>query len=159
LREDLYYRVNVFSVELPPLRDRTEDIPALVQHFMAEFSKGYSSTPKITDGALSNLLQYAWPGNVRELRNVMERAMVLSDGKLLDVPHFPLGTNAAKEILPSQDNLSFDSQSLNSAIETLEAKMIAAALHNSDGNKTRAARLLDISERSLWYKVKKYHLE
>ena len=85
--------------------------------------------------------------------------MVLSDGKLLDVPHFPLGTNAAKEILPSQDNLSFDSQSLNSAIETLEAKMIAAALHNSDGNKTRAARLLDISERSLWYKVKKYHLE
>lgn len=159
LREDLYYRVNVFSVELPPLRDRTEDIPALVQHFVAEFSKGYSSTPKTTDGALSNLLQYAWPGNVRELRNVMERAMVLSDGKLLDVPHFPLGTNAAKEILPSQDNLSFDSQSLNSAIETLEAKMIAAALHNSDGNKTRAARLLDISERSLWYKVKKYHLE
>ncbi len=115
--------------------------------------------PKITEDALSNLQQYAWPGNVRELRNVMERAIVLSGGKLLDVTHFPLGANATKEKAPLQDNLSFDGMSLNCAIETLEAKMIAAALHNTEGNKTKAARLLDISERSLWYKVKKYHLE
>lgn len=159
LREDLYYRVNVFSLELPPLRDRKEDIPALIHHFIAEFSKGSSSMPKITEDALSNLQQYAWPGNVRELRNVMERAIVLSGGKQLDMTHFPLGANATKEKAPLQDNLSFDGMSLNCAIETLEAKMIAAALHNTDDNKTKAARLLDISERSLWYKVKKYHLE
>lgn len=159
LREDLYYRVNVFSLELPPLRDRPEDIPALIQYFIAEFSKGSPSMPKITDDALSNLQRYVWPGNIRELRNVIERALVLSGGKPLDTLHFPLGANTTKGQSPLQDNLSFDSLSLNCAIEALEAKMITVALHNTGGNKTRAARLLDVSERSLWYKVKKYHLE
>ncbi|MHB1176034.1 MAG: sigma-54-dependent transcriptional regulator [Sulfuriferula sp.] len=159
LREDLYYRVNVFSLELPPLRDRQEDIPALIQYFVAELSKDRASIPKISAEALSSLQRYTWPGNVRELRNVIERAIVLSGGKQLDTPHFPLGTGTSQEQKPLQDNLPFDSLSLNCAIEALEAKMIAAALHNTGGNKTKAARLLDISERSLWYKVKKYHLE
>ncbi|MHB1332040.1 MAG: sigma-54-dependent transcriptional regulator [Sulfuriferula sp.] len=159
LREDLYYRVNVFSLELPPLRDRQEDIPALTQYFVAELSKDRASIPKISAEALSSLQRYTWPGNVRELRNVIERAIVLSNGKQLGTPHFPLGAGAAKEQKTVPDNLPFDSLSLNCAIEALEAKMIAAALHNTGGNKTKAARLLDVSERSLWYKVKKYHLE
>ncbi|MES2407414.1 MAG: sigma-54 dependent transcriptional regulator [Pseudomonadota bacterium] len=159
LREDLYYRVNVFSLELPPLRDRQEDIPALIQYFVAELSKDRASIPKISAEALFSLQRYSWPGNVRELRNVIERALVLSNGKQLDTPHFPLGASTAKEPKSLQDNLPFDSLSLNCAIEALEAKMIAAALHNTGGNKTKAARLLDVSERSLWYKVKKYHLE
>ena len=159
LREDLYYRVNVFSLELPPLRERKEDIPALIHHFIAEFSRGGPSTPKITEAAISHLQKYAWPGNVRELKNVMERAIVLSGGKPLDVPHFPLEAYAAKEKPPLQDNQSFDNLELNCAVETLEAKMIGAALRDRGGNKTKAARLLGISERSLWYKLKKYHLE
>jgi two-component system response regulator AtoC len=158
-REDLYYRVNVFSLELPPLRERKEDIPALVRHFITEFSKGGSLVPKITAEALARLQQYTWPGNVRELRNVIERAIVLSGGKQLDSFHFHLETEAIKVPASPQDNLPFDSLSLNHAIETLEAKMIASALHNTGGNKTKAARLLDVSERSLWYKLKKYQLE
>lgn len=154
LREDLYYRVNVFSLELPPLRERKEDIPALVRHFMTEFSKGGSLVPKITAEALARLQQYTWPGNVRELRNVIERAFVLSGSKQLDSFHFHLETEAIKAPASPQENLPFDSLSLNPAIETLEAKMIAAALHNTGGNKTKAARLLVVSERSLWYKVK-----
>jgi two-component system response regulator AtoC len=159
LREDLYYRVNVFSLELPPLRERKEDISALVRHFITEFSKGGSLVPKITAEALARLQQYTWPGNVRELRNVIERAIVLSGGKQLDSFHFHLETEAIKVPASPQDNLPFDSLSLNHAIETLEAKMIASALHNTGGNKTKAARLLDVSERSLWYKLKKYQLE
>ncbi len=159
LREDLYYRVNVFSLELPPLRERKEDIPALVQHFMAEFSGGHAATPKITGEALAYLQQYPWPGNVRELKNVMERAIVLSGGKPLDISHFPLEAHAAKEKSLSQDALDFDGLELNEAIETLESNMIGAALRDTGGNKTKAARLLGISERSLWYKLKKYHLE
>lgn len=157
LREDLYYRVNVFSLELPALRERKEDIPALIQHFIAEFSRGSPATPTITEAAISHLQQYAWPGNVRELKNVMERAIVLSRGKPLDVPHFPLEAYATKELSSLQDSVSCDSLELNCALEALEAKMIDAALHNTAGNKTQAARLLGISERSLWYKLKKYH--
>ena len=159
LREDLYYRVNVFSLELPPLRERKEDMPALIHHFMAEFSRGNSAMPKITGEALSHLQHYPWPGNVRELKNVMERAIVLSGGKPLDVSHFPLEAYTAKEKSPLQDKQSGNSLELNSAIEALEAKMIDAALRDTGGNKIKAARLLNISERSLWYKLKKYHLE
>ncbi len=159
LREDLYYRVNVFSIELPPLRNRKEDIPALIHHFITELSRGGSSTPTISAKALSHLQQYAWPGNVRELKNVMERAIVLSGGGPLDVPHFPLEAYVAKDESPLQSGQPTESLQLNSAVEALEAKMITTALRETSDNKTKAARLLDISERSLWYKLKKYRLE
>ncbi len=158
LREDLYYRVNVFSVELPPLRDRPEDIPALVQHFTTEFARAGLPAAPVTQAAMVHLQRYRWPGNVRELKNMMERAVVLSGGKPLDVHHFPVDAHTPKEMPLLPDHPPSDGLELNSAVEALEARVISAALRETDDNKTKAARLLNISERSLWYKIKKYHL-
>lgn len=151
LREDLYYRVNVFNIELPPLRQRKTDIPALVASFLAKLGMG-----GIAPNALETLQDYDWPGNVRELQNVIERAAVLAQGEPIGNAHLPReitepGTTARAAATPE-----FESLELNSAVERLEANMIRAALQQTGDNKTKAARLLDISERSLWYKLKKY---
>jgi len=160
LREDLFYRINVFALDMPPLRARVEDIPLLVQHFLEHHRTklGYEQL-QITDRALQSLQQYDWPGNVRELENVLERAAVLSRGQLIDSMHLPQEmvvshvrpSVAERPILP-------ESISLPQAIENLEREFIAKALTQTDGNKAKAARLLDLSERALWYKVKKYGL-
>ena len=157
LREDLYYRVNVFSLELPPLRKRTEDIPGLVEHFIAKHGHSTADT-RLTAAALERLQGYAWPGNVRELENMVERALILSGGGLLDERHFLLEPRAV-EIRPKPAALpTTDAKTppLNQAIEDLEARLIDEALAQAEGNKARAAALLDISERTLWYKLKKY---
>jgi len=156
LREDLYYRLNVFNIELPPLRDRLEDIPDLAAHFLRACHPG-PQAPAITAQALEYLQQYRWPGNVRELGNMVERASILSGGAPLDLAHFPLDEGAAADgpalpaAPPEAGNLDMDA-----AVETLERRLIAEALRQSGGNKTRAAQLLRISERSIWYKLKKY---
>jgi len=156
LREDLYYRLNVFNIELPPLRDRLEDIPDLAAHFLRACHPG-PRTPAITAQALEYLQQYRWPGNVRELGNMVERATILGGGGPLDLAHFPLDEGAAADepalpaAPPEAGNLDMDA-----AVETLERRLIAEALRQSGGNKTRAAQLLRISERSIWYKLKKY---
>jgi two-component system response regulator AtoC len=157
LREDLYYRVNVFSIELPPLRKRVEDIAGLVEHFIAKHGHSTADT-RLTPGALERLKGYAWPGNVRELENMVERALILSGGGLLDEQHFLLESRAA-ETRPRPSELPAEAVKpppLNQAVEDLEARMIDEALAQADGNKARAAALLDISERTLWYKLKKY---
>ncbi|BBL70107.1 sigma-54-dependent transcriptional regulator [Methylogaea oryzae] len=163
LREDLYYRIQVFTVELPPLRQRLEDIPSLAGHFLDKHSAklGYP-VPDIAPAALACLQRYPWPGNVRELENVMERAVVLSGGEHVDVRHLPLeiaehapyaaGGNAA----PAPADPA--GLALDPAVEALEREFIGRALEQTGGNKTRAARLLEISERTLWYKLKKYGL-
>ncbi|MGE0681413.1 MAG: sigma-54-dependent transcriptional regulator [Candidatus Binatia bacterium] len=160
LREDLYYRINVFTVEMPPLRERAEDIPILVEHFLqvhgAKLGKG---TPAVADRALRCLQGYAWPGNVRELENVLERAIVLSQDASLDVPHLPreLVTPPPAKTAPEAVE-ALPTLSLPQAVENLEKELIEKALVQTMDNKSKAARLLNISERALWYKVKKYGL-
>jgi two-component system response regulator AtoC len=157
LREDLYYRVNVFSIELPPLRKRVEDIPGLVEHFIVKHGHSTADT-RLSPAALERLQAYAWPGNVRELENMVERALILSGGGLLDERHFLLEPRAAasqpKPTAPQPEAVK--TAPLNQAIEDLEARLIDEALAQAEGNKAKAAALLDISERTLWYKLKKY---
>lgn len=157
LREDLYYRVNVFSIELPPLRKRVEDIAGLVEHFIAKHGHSTADT-RLTPGALERLKGYAWPGNVRELENMVERALILSGGGLLDEQHFLLEPRAAgttTQAAPQTEGAK-PPQALNQAVEDLEARLIDEALAQAEGNKAKAAALLGISERTLWYKLKKY---
>ena len=160
LREDLYYRVNVFSIELPPLRKRLEDIPRLVEHFIARHGQSTAAT-RLGSAALERLQGYAWPGNVRELENMIERALIISGGGLLTEQHFSLDRNAAAPAAaaPAFTAESRVATSLTRAVEELEARMIDEALARSEGNKAKAAALLDISERTLWYKLKKYKPE
>jgi two-component system response regulator AtoC len=155
LREDLFYRLNVFTIELPPLRERREDIIPLARFFLekhaAEF--GYVFTGIEADCAAC-LMNYAWLGNVRELENMMERAIVLSSGKVIAIKHLP------KEMLRDTEaqtavNVA-ELGSLTSQVEQFEKNIIEQALIKTGDNKAKAAQLLEISERSLWYKVKKY---
>ena len=168
LREDLYYRIQVFAIELPPLRERPEDIPLLAEHFVHKLAKklGISNPMGLDPAVVRRCQAYRWPGNVREMENVMERAMVLSRGQKVQLQHLPQEITA----LSDQGKLetthgSTDSEamfketedlSLEPAVERLERRYIGKALERCDGNKTKAARLLDISERTLWYKLKKY---
>ncbi len=156
LREDLYYRINVVTIELPPLRQRVKDIAALVDHFIGKHNHAHVPT-QLTAGAIAALENYAWPGNVRELENMVERALILSGGGLLDENHFMLEAPLpAKPPARASGAGARASLPLTHAIEELEAKLIDEALAQAQGNKARAAALLDISERSLWYKLKKY---
>jgi len=160
LREDLYYRINVFTLEMPPLRARADDIPILVEHFLRLHSaKLGQRTPSVTDRALRCLQAYTWPGNVRELENVLERAAVLSGGESLDVTHLPRELTAPTPAKAAPETAeAFPTLSLSHAIEKVERALITQVLSQTAGNKAKAARLLDISERALWYKVKKYGL-
>ena len=154
LREDLYYRLNVFRLELPPLRDRPEDIPRLAQHFLAARKIG------ISEDALALLQVYRWPGNVRELENVLERAAIVCGGRLIEPYHLPgdIAQSVPQEPDPSDVSAESGNLSIPQATEALEKRMIEEALRQTGGNKSKAARLLEISERSLWYKLERYQL-
>lgn len=158
LREDLYYRVNVVSVELPPLRKRAEDIVGLVEHFIAKHGHSADQT-RLSARAVQSLERYTWPGNVRELENMVERALILSGGGVLDDEHFLLEPRFPEASVRPDVSSGDDTQplaALNQAVEALEAQLIDRALAQAEGNKAKAAALLDISERTLWYKLKKY---
>jgi two-component system, NtrC family, response regulator AtoC len=155
LREDLYYRLNVFNIDLPPLRERKDDIALLSENFLA----AHPAAGKLTAAALSCLQGYDWPGNVRELQNVIERAAVLSGGMPIDVEYLPPEMTQRTSPPKPVDSIAVPSSlELTPALESLEEAMIRAALLQTGDNKTKAARVLDISERSLWYKLKKYGL-
>lgn len=160
LREDLYYRVNVFSIELPPLRERVEDISGLVEHFIAKHGKA-SCHIGITAKALARLQRYSWPGNVRELENMVERAMIVSGGAELDEQHFLLGPKAQERTVRSEASADGASRMvpLEQAVDDLETRLIGEALVMAEGNKSKAAAMLAISERKLWYKLKKSSID
>jgi two-component system response regulator AtoC len=168
LREDLYYRINVFAIELPPLRERPEDIPLLAEHFVHKLAGklGISSPLGMTPEVVEHFKAYRWPGNVREMENVMERAMVLSRGQLITVRHLPqeIAIPAFKPVKETRlgvwqdEPLEPEVFALDSAVEQLERRCIARALELSGHNKAKASRLLEISERTLWYKLKKYQM-
>jgi two-component system response regulator AtoC len=151
-REDLYYRLNVFRIELPPLRARRDDVVPLARHFLGVFARDLGRAPLALTPEAGRLLErHDWPGNVRELQNLMERAAVLSDGPEVDASFFR-GLLSPPAEPPDEDLL------LDRAVEALERRLILRALGAADDNKAQAARLLGVSERTLWYKLKRYGL-
>ncbi len=157
LREDLYYRLNVFAMDLPPLRERREDIPALVTHFVRGFAPAAMPATVISVAALEYLQLHHWPGNVRELANLVERALILSGGRMIDLAHLPQDDTEPASGRANSEVAAGD-LNLDSAVALLEQRMIGEAMRQSGGNKSRAAQLLQISERSIFYKIKKYGL-
>jgi DNA-binding NtrC family response regulator len=151
LREDLYYRLNVFSIEVPPLRDRKEDLALLVQSFINEFNERNAKSVAAVDAAAMRMLeQYDWPGNVRELRNVIERAVILSSGEFIETKHLPpLVTESVDVARPSL------SLSPGTTVEEAETKLILMTLKHTRDNKTRAAEILGISLKTLHNKLNK----
>ena len=157
LREDLYYRLNVVPVVIPPLRERKEDIPALLDHFIKTFSE--ENKKAITGVALEArdlLMRYSYPGNVRELENIVERSVVLAKRKIITTADLPLHVRTAS----SEGELRGQTLagSLNATLDTVERGLILGALKESGSNQTRAAEMLGISERVLRYKLKKYKI-
>jgi len=158
-REDLYYRLNVIPIFLPPLRDRKEDLPLLVQHFIDKANKSNNKQiKKVSDDAWEYIMNYTWPGNVRELENAIERATVMCQGETIEREHFPLDLRA--NIRPAgEDELeNGDIQNLPKAVERLERRLLVNALNQTKGNKRKASQLLGVTERMLGYKVKQYGL-
>ncbi len=156
-REDLFYRLNVLSVKLPPLKDRSEDIPLLCDHFIKRFNKQLDKDIQgISSAALSRLLAYGWPGNVRELENAIERAVVLSEDVLLTPEHFPPDFNQGSKKDPMHEIIN--GYSLKKAQKILEETLIIKALSETNGNRTQASRLLEISHPSLLSKIKAYNI-
>ena len=155
-REDLFYRLNVLRVEVPPLRDRREDIPLLVDHFLAVFRGTLAKSVRgISDDALQRLVAYRWPGNVRELENVVERAMILARGDQLSLRELPANV---VHLEAADLEVAAGDLSLRKARRAAESEMIRRALRETQGNRTHAARLLGISHRALLYKIKEYEL-
>jgi two-component system, NtrC family, response regulator AtoC len=152
-RADLYYRLRVVQIDMPPLRERREDIRYLTAHFLRTFGQRRAAgVPKITEAALRMLEDYPWPGNVRELENVIERAVVLCRGDVVGTALLDLRTPSS----PARDEAP--GLHLDEALDRLERDMILRALEETKNVKARAARLLGVSERSLWYKIRKHGL-
>jgi two-component system response regulator AtoC len=162
-REDLYYRLKVFQITIPPLRDLKEDIPALAEHFIRGFNQQFGK--KIEDicpDAIELMTQYDWPGNIRELRNVMERAVILESGNGLGVDSLPVEITRLKKEDDAADALS-DAQDISptendASLYDVEKQMLIGALQKANNNKTQAARILGISRDTLRYRIKKYDL-
>jgi two-component system response regulator AtoC len=149
-RSDLYYRLNVVRLHIPPLRERPEDIPELLTHFARQVAQRLGHPVSVTPNALAALSQHTWPGNVRELRNAVERAAVLSAGGLLDCKDFALSNGAAP-----RNGSPTGSLDLKSQVEAVERAAIQRALEASHGNRRQAANLLGISLRTLFYKLRR----
>ena len=159
-REDLFYRLNVVHLHLPPLRQRQEDIPLLAAHFIKKYvQENLRDKTRITPEALQVLIHYAWPGNVRELENVMERAVILCSNNIISPQDLPAELAPA----PAESRLDIDrfiplNTPLPEALDAIEEQMIRRALEKSGQVQVRAAELLGITKSLLQYKLKKYHL-
>ena len=163
-REDLYYRLNVFSLNVPPLRERLEDIPVLAQSFLRRFSeKNRKLVQGITPMAMDLLLRHAWPGNVRELENAMERAVILLRGEYVTPVELPLVIQALDEKDDTESErthaIATNADATGPSLAVLEKEMILLKLQESGGNKSEAARRLGITRRTLKLKLKKYAVD
>ena len=159
-RDDLYYRLNVLSIHLPPLRDRAEDMSILVDHFLDKHSQKHGiRRPEVAKPTMRMLLDYRWPGNVRELENTIERAVILADETIdpEDLPQSMLAPSPAAAVDDGGD--SDKPLSLKQRVRGLEETLIRRALDLSHSNRTRAAKLLDISHRTLLYKMQEYGIK
>jgi two-component system response regulator AtoC len=179
-REDLYYRLNVIHIHMPPLRDRMEDVPQLVEHFLAKYRARPDAIPTaISEEAVARLMEHDWPGNVRELENATERAVVLSRGATIMPEHLPLAESpasaggrarsrkaAAKDAVTADANGSAAAETngagshgtFKEAVESLEKRLIAEALSRHGGNRSKAAEELGIYRRLLYAKMREYGL-
>ncbi|MBK8258375.1 MAG: sigma-54-dependent Fis family transcriptional regulator [Polyangiaceae bacterium] len=157
-REDLYYRINVLQIVIPPLRDRKDDIPILIDHFIARNNARFGTTIRgISPEARRLLLDYGWPGNVRELENTVERAMVLAEHDTLTIEDFPDRLREARD--PVRLQLMSGELSIKKTARIIEEILIRRALQKTGGNRTRAAEILEISHRALLYKIKDYQID
>ena len=153
-REDLYYRLNVFTIFVPPLRERKADLLLLVDHFLEKFSREHrKSIKRISTPAIDMLMSYHWPGNVRELENTLERAVLMCDSQVIHGHHLPPSLQTAEA------SGTITRVSLSDAVAGFEKDLIQDALKSTRGNRAKAARLLDTTERVLNYKVRKYAID
>jgi len=151
LREDLFYRISVVRLEIPPLRERRSDIPLMVEHFL----RGLPGARRaISEAAMERLVNHGWPGNVRELRHVLERAAVMSAAEVLDVADLNIAAGPATPAAPEPSDLN-----LKRATAALEAKLVRAALSRAQGNRAEAARLLGIARPQLYVKMKELGID
>jgi two-component system NtrC family response regulator len=152
-REDLYYRLNVVTIQIPPLRERRADIPVLLDHFLEKFAaKNRRVAPGLTAPARDALMKYDYPGNVRELENVVERAILLARGPVIDLEDLPAA------VRPGPGPATPEPRTLPDLVAAIERRAIQEALERHAGVQTQAAQALGISERVLRYKMKKYGL-
>jgi DNA-binding NtrC family response regulator len=156
-REDLYYRLNVVSIKIPPLRERKEDILPMIENFIDKYSKENNKEKlEVSKEAIDVLMKYNYPGNVRELENIIERAVVLTRGKVIALNDLPINIRGFKDekfIRTSEEG------TLTEQVEVLEKQLIFDALQQSEGNQTKAGKLLGLTERNLRYKLKKYGIK
>ncbi len=156
-REDLFYRLNVIQIDLPPLRERREDIPLLVHHFINRYNeKHHLKVKNISSAALNILVEYDWQGNIRELENAIERAVILSEGSRIEVSALPPDIRKLKA--PREKEMVNDEYSIKRIHLIMEEQLIKKALDKTQGNRTRAARLLEISHPSLLSKMKEFRI-
>jgi two-component system response regulator AtoC len=154
-REDLYYRLNVLAVTVPPLRERKEDIPMLIEHFLEKNNARLGTRVRgISAGAKKLAMDYHWPGNVRELENTIERAVVLAEGDVIEVEDLPERLREPKDVATIA--LSTGELSIKKTTRFIEETLIRRALEKTKGNRTAAAKVLEISHRALLYKIKDY---
>jgi len=154
-RKDLYFRLNVVTVHLPPLRERRSDIPVLVHHFLDRYAKG--SHIQVTAAAMKSLLHYDWPGNVRELENCVARAVTLGDGKTIDVADLPPAIRTEQPesgIVTSRDTTAMST----TALAEMERMTILRVFEQANGDKALAGRMLGISRATLYRKLKRYNI-
>ena len=150
-REDLYYRLSVIPLHIPPLRDRREDIPALANHFLKKH--GAPRGVKFSDKTMSLMKKYDWPGNIRELQNSVERGLILRKGNIIEPDHISLPTAKTTDILEIPD-IPPEGVSL----EAIEKGLIIKAMEKSSGNRSQAARLLKIPRHVLIYRLEKFNI-
>lgn len=157
-RKDLYYRLNVIAIDMPPLRQRPEDIPLLVEHFLQiQNARHGTQMEGLSPEAMEAFMTYSWPGNVRELQNSIERGMVMSSGTQIELEDLPPQIRDADDPLIAL--FSGDDLSIKATSARLEKILITRALERTEGNRTHAARLLEISHRTLLYKLKDYNID
>ncbi len=154
-REDLYYRINVFSIYLPPLRERKEDIPQLIEYFLDKRHKPI----KLSTEATQIIAGYSWPGNVRELMNTIERAVVLTDTGLIEPVNLPANVTGFMKDHISQGPDLPDTLTIDKRLDEIEKGLIIEALTRTGGVQVKAAELLGINQRSLWHRIKKYSID
>ncbi|MDD2365212.1 MAG: sigma-54 dependent transcriptional regulator [Desulfuromonadaceae bacterium] len=156
-REDLYFRLNVFSIQLPPLRERVEDIPLLAEYFIQRHSTAENRI-RIEPEAMRRLMSHGWSGNIRELENAIERACIVSENGVITTACLPTSIKSLNEDfrseMPDDNNMS-----IKKAEDSIERELIHKALLKTGGNRTKAAKMLEISHRSLLYKIKEYGIE
>ena len=160
-REDLFYRLNVFPVRVPPLRERKEDIPILVEYFINKYCNEMKTPVKsVSKEALDILMGYHWKGNVRELENTIERAVILCDGDVITPDHFVLSKEVVSGPVTAFSSTEGTLESVaKEALRTAETKRISSALHETRGNKSKAAEILQVSYKTLLTKIKEYGIE